>query len=50
VTIDDLHTLLNTSGATGTAAAAGRTTSGKVNISDLTELLESSRQPTSGER
>ncbi|KAG7673263.1 hypothetical protein Ndes2526B_g03307 [Nannochloris sp. 'desiccata'] len=55
VTIDDLHTLLNTSGAARTAAAtttssAGRTASGKVNISDLTELLESSRQPTSGER
>jgi hypothetical protein len=55
VTIDDLHTLLNTSGAAGTAAAAttsaaGRSASGKVSISDLSDLLESSRQPTSGER
>jgi hypothetical protein len=45
VTIDDLHTLLNTtSTAAGTAAAAERTASGKVSISDLPELLESSRQ------
>jgi len=54
VTIDDLEKLLNTSGAARTAAAtassAGRTASGKINISELTELLESSRQPTSGER